>query len=175
MIGVIATRRLPLQEAAGEHRSSGRALTLFVLCLLFLAAPGGSTVEAGRQGDGQRARANTWSARSSSGRTLGGTWTAVADPATGTVTGTWTLVDAKGTPVARGGWSAAKSRTEWTGSWRAAASGSKTEHDGTWSASVDLKPDARFADLFKMAVQRVVSGTWGAGRQSGVWSIRAFE
>ena len=44
-----------------------------------------------------------------------------------------------------------------------------------WSADVDLKPDAGFADLFKMAVQTVVSGSWRAGGQSGVWSIRVFE
>jgi hypothetical protein len=150
-------------------------IRVVALCLLFLAALGASAVEAGMPGDGQSGRPNTWSARSSTGRTLGGTWTAVVDPATGTVTGTWTLVDAKGTPVARGGWSAAKSRTGWTGAWRAAVAGSKTEYSGTWSARVDLKPDAPFADLFKMAVQTVVSGTWGAGRQSGVWSIRAVE
>jgi hypothetical protein len=151
----------------------------FVQCLLFFVALEGSGVQAnmpqGQAGDGQRARPNTWSARSSTGRTLAGTWTAVADPATGTVTGTWTLGDAKGNPVRRGGWSATKSRTGWTGAWRAAVSGSKTEYSGTWSADVDLKPDARFADLFKMAVETVVSGNWRAGRQSGTWSIRVSE
>ncbi|HJR60906.1 MAG TPA: hypothetical protein VJ813_15960 [Vicinamibacterales bacterium] len=74
-----------------------------------------------------------------------------------------------------GGWSAAKSRTEWTGAWRGAVSGSKTEYSGTWSAGVDLEPDAGFPNLFKMAVQTVVSGKWRAGRQSGAWSIRVFE
>ena len=152
---------------------------LLALCLLFVVALEGSSVQAGvppsRAGDGQSARQNTWSATSSTGRTLGGTWTASFDPATGTVTGTWTLVDAQWKPVTRGGWSAAKSRTGWTGTWRAAVSGSKEEYSGTWSAGVDLKPDARFADLFKMAVQKVVSGNWRAGRQSGAWSIRAFE
>jgi hypothetical protein len=84
-------------------------------------------------------------------------------------------MDASGTPVTSGGWSAAKSPTGWTGAWRAAVSGSKAEYSGTWSADVDLKADAGFADLFKMAVQTVVSGTWRAGGQSGAWSIRAFE
>ena len=152
---------------------------LLVPYLLFLIALEGSSVQAGmprgRGADGQSGRLNTWSARSSTGRTLGGTWTATADPSTGTVTGTWTLIDAKGRPVMRGGWSAAKKRTGWTGAWRAAVAGSKEEYSGTWSAGVDLKPEARFADLFKMAVQKVVSGNWRAGRQSGAWSIRAFE
>ena len=104
-----------------------------------------------------------------------GTWTAVAGPPTGAVTGTWTLVDAKGQTVMRGGWSAAKSPAGWTGAWRAAASGGKTEYSGAWSADVDLKADARFADLFEKALQTVVSGNWRAGRQSGAWSIRAFK
>ncbi|MBA2302052.1 MAG: hypothetical protein H0W08_05410 [Acidobacteria bacterium] len=92
-----------------------------------------------------------------------------------TVTGTWTLVDAKGITVRRGGWSAAKTPAGWTGAWRAAVSGSKAEYSGTWSAGGDLKPDARFADLFELAVQTVVSGNWRAGSQSGAWSIRAFD
>ena len=110
--------------------------------------------------DGQSARPNTWSARSSTGLTL---------------SGTWTLVDATGKTVTRGGWSAAKSPTGWTGAWRAAVSGSKAEYSGTWSASVNVKGDAHFADLFKMAVQTAVSGNWRAGGHSGVWSIRAFQ
>ena len=152
---------------------------VLVLCLLFMVALEGFGLQAaGPQGtavDRQSARPNTWSARSSTGRTLAGTWTVVADPATGTVTGTWTLVDAKGRPVTRGGWSAAKSRTGWTGAWRAAVSGSKTEYSGTWSADVDLEPGARFADLFKRAVETVVGGSWRAGGQSGAWSILVFE
>jgi hypothetical protein len=149
-----------------------------VLCLLFVAiAVEGSGLRAGalqdRPGDRQGAHRGTWSAKSSTGRPLAGTWTARADPATGSVTGTWTLDDAKGRPVMRGGWSAAKSPKEWTGAWRAAVSGSKTEYAGTWSAKVDLEADARFADLFERAVQTVVSGSWRAGRHSGAWSIRA--
>jgi hypothetical protein len=126
------------------------------------------------QGAAAGQSAGGWSARSSTGRTLKGTWTAVADPKTGTVTGTWTLDNAKGTTVTRGGWSAAKSPSGWTGAWRAAVSGSKGEYSGTWSASVKLKADAPFADLFKMAAHAVVSGNWRAGRHSGAWSIRAF-
>ena len=78
---------------------SARSGGLLVLCLLVLVALEGSGLQAAMPGDGQRARPNTWSARSSTGRTLAGTWTAVADPATGTVTGTWTLGEAKGTPA----------------------------------------------------------------------------
>ena len=124
---------------------------------------------------GQSARPNTWSATSSAGRTFTGAWTAVADKTSGAVSGTWTLVDARGRTVTRGGWSAAKSPTGWTGAWRAAIAGSKAEYSGTWSADVQLKADARFADLFEAALQAVASGSWRAGGQSGAWSIRAFK
>jgi hypothetical protein len=123
----------------------------------------------------QPARPNTWTARSNTGRTLGGTWTAVADPTRGTATGTWTLVEQTGKTVARGGWSAAKSRTGWSGSWRAVVAGSKAEHSGTWSASVDLKADAPFGELFETAVQAAIGGGWRYAGQSGTWSIRAFK
>ena len=148
------------------------------ICLLLLVALGGAGAHAGVLQDtpaaAQTARSGSWTAKSSTGRTLGGTWTAVADPTTGAVSGTWTLVDAKGRTVRRGGWSAAKSRTGWNGAWRAAVSGSKAEYSGTWSAKVSLKPNASFADLFETAAKTVVSGNWRAGRQSGAWSIRAF-
>jgi hypothetical protein len=151
---------------------------LLLLCLLSVAAQGPAPQRGAREVPavyGQGARPNTWSARSSTGRTLAGTWTATVEPKAGTVTGTWTLDDAKGKPVARGGWSAARSRNGWSGAWRAIVSGSKAEYAGTWSARVDLQPGAGFADLFKMAAQTVVSGDWRAGRQSGAWSIRVFE
>ena len=118
---------------------------------------------------------HTWAARSSTGRTLSGTWTFVMDAKTGNVTGTWTVNDANGRTVARGGWSAAKSPKGWTGAWRASVSVSKTEYSGTWGADTDLKPNASFADLFKTAVKSAVSGNWGAGGQSGAWSIRVFK
>ena len=150
-----------------------------VVCLLFLLAVEGSGARAGmRQGAaraGQSAQPNTWSARSSTGLTFGGTWTVVADPTTAAVTGTWTLVDARGRTVTRGGWSAAKSPGGWTGTWQAAVAGTKAEYTGAWSAGVALKAGARFADLFEMAGQAAVSGNWRVGRQSGTWSIRAFD
>jgi hypothetical protein len=149
------------------------------LCLLFLAAidvSGAQTVaRQGASGKAQSDASGTWSARSSSGLTLTGTWTAVPDTATGTVTGTWALVDAQGRTVADGGWSAAKSSDRWTGAWRAVVSGRQGEYSGTWTAAVELKGDARFVDLFEKAAQTVVSGTWRAGKQSGAWSIRASK
>jgi hypothetical protein len=151
--------------------------SLLLVCLLFLSPTEGFGGPAGTVygGDGQSALPNTWSARSSTGRTLAGTWNAVVDPATGSVTGSWTLDDAKGRPIARGAWSAAKSPTRWTGAWRAAVAGSKTEYSGTWSADVDLKPNAHLADLFKAAVKTAVNGNWRAGGHSGVWAIRVAE
>jgi len=123
----------------------------------------------GTAGSGQ------WSARSSTGLTLGGTWTAVPDAKSGTVTGTWTLVDPQGRTLAGGGWSASKSPDGWTGNWRAANFGTEHEFSGSWRAGVNLKANAGFADLFEKAVQSVVSGSWRYGRHSGSWSIRAFK
>jgi hypothetical protein len=142
----------------------------FLLCLLLVVAVNGSSAQ-----DAPSAQPNVWSARSSTGLTLGGTWTAVPDTKNGTVTGTWTLVDAQGRTVTSGGWSASKSKAGWTGAWRAVIWDSKPEYLGTWNASVDLKRRAGFADLFEKAVQSVVSGNWRYGGYSGSWSIRAFK
>lgn len=137
-----------------------------VLLLMLVASGVDARVAQGR---------NTWTARSSSGQTFAGTWTAEADPETGSITGTWTLSDAGGKVLAHGGWSAAKAKMGWTGAWRAAAADSKGEYTGTWSATVDLKPNATFVELFARAAQTVVSGKWRTGGRSGAWSIRAYE
>lgn len=154
-----------------------RPRLLLVISLLFLVAIEGWRAHAAVLQDaaGRQTVRGSWSASSRTGLTLGGTWTATADPKTGSVTGAWTLIDEKGTIVRRGAWSAAKSPKGWTGAWRAAVSGSKGEYAGTWSADVDLEPDVRFADLFELAVKTVVSGAWQVGRQSGAWSIRASD
>jgi len=114
-----------------------------------------------------------WSARSNTGIALGGTWTAVPDPKTGTVTGTWTLVDSQGRTLANGGWSASKSVDEWFGNWRAVNFGSDHEVSGSWRSGVHLKANAGFSALFEKAMQTVVSGSWRTGRYSGAWSITA--
>jgi len=148
-----------------------------ILCLLSLVASERSGAQSVALQDtavkGQGNRFGTWSARSSGGRTLMGTWTAVPDSASGTVIGTWTLADERGNTLAYGGWSAAKERAEWTGAWRAVISGRDGEFTGTWSAAVDLKVNAQFDDLFEKAAQTIVSGDWRAGRRTGAWSIRA--
>jgi len=147
------------------------------VCLLFILAPERSGAWAGvsplGESGAQESRDGTWAARSRTGLTLGGTWTAVADPKTGAVTGGWTLNDASGKPVRRGAWSPAKSQKGWSGAWRATVSGTTGEYSGTWSADVELKADARLADLFEAAVKAAVGGSWRAGAQSGAWSIRA--
>jgi len=150
-------------------------------CLLLVAALcvplAGATAPAGgaqRAGDRQLGRQNTWSARSASGQVLTGTWTGGFDPKTGAASGSWTLLDPTGRAAARGGWSAIKSATGWNGSWRANVVGSAGEFSGSWSVTAALKPDAAFTDLFALALQNVVSGTWRAGPGSGSWSIRAF-
>ena len=148
-----------------------RSLLLALLLIAAVIEGPGLAARATDQSEGP----HTWAARSSTGRTLNGTWTFVMDAKNGSVTGTWTVHDAKGRTIARGGWSAAKSPKGWTGAWRAAVAGSKTEYSGTWDADTDLKPNASFADLFKTAMKGVVSGGWRAGGQSGAWSIRTFE
>lgn len=151
----------------------------FFLCLLFLAAADVAGAQAaGRQdaaGNTQSNRSGNWSATTGSGLALTGTWTAVADPTSGSVIGTWTLVNAQGGAVAGGAWSAAKSPTRWTGAWRAVISGKDGEYSGTWTGRVDLKGDARLVDLFEKAVQTAVHGNWRAGTQSGAWAIRALK
>jgi hypothetical protein len=151
----------------------------FLLCLLYLVAIDGSRAQVVVLQDttrnGQSATPNTWSARSSTGLTLMGTWTVVPGPTRGTVVGTWTLVDAQGRTVTDGAWSASKSPEGWSGAWRAVISGDNADHLGTWSTGVNLKVNASFADLFEKAVQTVVSGNWRYGRHSGAWSIRAFK
>ena len=119
-------------------------------------------------------RDGSWSAATSNGQTLMGTWTAILDPS-GTVTGMWALVDAQGNTRADGGWSAAKSPAGWTGAWRAVVSGREGEYVGTWTAALDGKPDARLSVLFEKALQTIVSGNWGVGGRSGAWSIRTFR
>ena len=121
------------------------------------------------------ARANSWAARSTTGLTLGGTWTATEDAKTGAVTGTWTLVDAQGRIVRRGAWAAAKAASGWTGNWRANVEGKGGEYSGTWTARVDLKPAARLADMFAKALEAAISGTFRAGGVSGAWTIQAFN
>lgn len=145
-----------------------RVIRLVVGLLLFLIAF--PTADLAPQTLGAQ-RVNTWAARSSSGQTFGGTFTATEDAKTG-VTGSWTLLDAQGRPLATGAWSAAKSPSGWNGNWRAVAKGRAREYAGTWRASVTLKPGAGFAALFEQAVKQAVSGTWQSGGRSGSWSIR---
>ena len=143
--------------------------------LLLLASPGVSSGQVVRLDSAAMlhgARYGTWSATKGSS-TFMGAWTAVPDSAHGTVTGTWTLADAEGKTVAFGGWSAVKANDRWNGAWRANVTGGAAEYSGTWTSSIDLKPAARFADMFEKAAQGVVSGMWAIGAQSGAWSIRA--
>jgi N-acyl-D-aspartate/D-glutamate deacylase len=132
-------------------------------------APGKAVRAPRTPGSGQ------WSARSSAGLTVGGTWTAVSDAKSGTVTGTWTLVDAQGKTLASGGWSASKSPDEWFGNWRAVNFGNDAEYTGSWRSGVNLRATAGFAELFEKALQSAVSGTWRIRDYSGTWSITARE
>lgn len=158
---------------------SVRRKRLIILCLLSLTTAGASGAQTGAPQDTTRtARSNwwgNWAARSRSGVTLNGTWTAAPGQKAGTVVGTWTLADAQGEAVANGAWSAAKAPAGWSGAWRAVVAGKPGDYTGTWTAIGDFKGDASFGDLFEKAVQATVGGAWAAGRQSGAWSIRAAK
>ena len=143
-----------------------------LICVVVLScgdAANGQTAAPRAQGR----QLNTWSATSTTGLMVGGTWTVMPLADTTTVTGTWTLVGTGGRIVANGVWSAAKSPSGWTGAWRAAAAGRTTEYSGTWRANTKVRADAPFADIFASAVNAAVSGTWRAGGRSGAWSVRA--
>ena len=159
----MALRKTPIAVAASMLLSIG------VLSVAVLASARDD------QTPGAAAQRRSWAARSSSGVTLGGTWTVNEEQKPSAVAGTWTLLDAQGRPVANGGWSATKSATAWTGRWRAAATGRPGEYAGTWTARVDLKASASFTDLFAKAISAAVSGTWSAGAQSGAWTIQVFN
>lgn len=155
-----------------SYRTFRHAVFLFALSALvpalFAARPDAQTSSnLGR-------RTNTWAARSSSGLSLAGTWTATEDPKTGAVTGTWTLLD-KGRVTANGGWSAAKEPSGWNGSWRAVATGRSGEYAGTWTAMVDPRSTGKLIDLFTKAIEGAISGTFQSGKQSGAWTIQAFK
>lgn len=155
-----------------------RAMRLQLLPMILLIASLAVAVSRAEplqsSGDRQLGRQNSWSARSSTGRVLGGSWTGTVDSKTGAASGSWTLSDANGRPAMRGGWSAVKSAKEWSGAWRANAVGSPGEFSGTWRATIDQKPDSSLADMFALAAQNVVSGSWRVGANSGSWSIRVF-
>lgn len=131
------------------------------------AAPAGTEIRFGPR--------SAWSARTSSGRTLGGTWSCVIDPQTGTASGTWTLRDGENRIVLRGTWSAAKAADQWRGAWRALVTGQNGERSGTWALSVNLPPDTPLAGMFEHATGQSVNGAWQSGSQSGNWSIRAVR
>jgi hypothetical protein len=156
-----------------DRLSDERVLLVALLCASFVTVAAGPVRSPG-SGSRQLGRQNTWTARSGTGAALGGTWTGRVDPKTGAATGSWTLIDANGRPAMRGGWSAVKSAAGWSGSWRASVVGSAAEFSGTWSAAAGLGAGASFDDLFAVALQKVVGGTWRAGTSSGSWSIRVF-
>ncbi len=139
--------------------------------LIIAMSAGGAVLQSTAAGG----RANTWTATTSTGATLSGTWTALYDPRATAVTGTWTLVNQKGAILARGGWSAVKSSSGWSGTWRANVAGGRREYSGGWSTAVDLGPGTAFGSLFEQAAEAVVSGRWRSGGQSGAWSIRAYK
>jgi hypothetical protein len=150
-----------------------RRMTIRCACFLLCAAP----VAVAQTTDSAivvaQPAVNTWSARSTGGMVLIGTFTVIPDAANGTVTGTWTLNGAQGAVLAHGSWSAAKSPRGWNGAWRSIVAGSAREYSGTWTASTSLRATTALPQLFvKRGIESIVNGGWRSGGNSGGWSIR---
>jgi hypothetical protein len=151
----------------GSDHTSSREVLVLRNALLLLCSISLPVVAAA-----QTTQSGNWSANSTTGGLLHGTWTAVPDSSGATVLGTWTMLNADGSKAAEGGWSAAKAPANWSGAWQAKVTGRIEEYSGTWTSTADLK-NGRLDDLFEKAIQTVVSGTWAMGQKSGAWSIRA--
>jgi len=104
-------------------------------------------------------------------RTLGGNWTAYAQPDPEVSGGTWTVFDTGGRTVAEGTWAVTKAKGGWRGNWRAEAAGGRVL-TGSWTSSSALPASRRLEDLLLSALTETVSGTWRTGGHSGRWSIQ---
>jgi hypothetical protein len=144
--------------------------------LLLSVANGANAQSADSAATATPPSANTWSARSTAGLVVMGTFTVVPDPSTGAVTGTWTLNSARGDVLAHGSWSAAKSPRGWTGAWRSIVAGNAREYSGTWTASTQLRATAGLPQMFvRRGIESVVHGAWRSDGNSGAWSIRLAQ
>lgn len=118
----------------------------------------------------------TWSGKwvaSSSGRQLGGTWTAVDYGDELESGGRWEVLDQNGRPVLSGTWNARKREAGWDGSWVARGlKGGRWE--GLWAARLRISPKLPLVEMFKQARKAPVTGTWtdSAGRR-GAWTVWA--
>ena len=139
--------------------------------LIIAMSAGGAVLQSTAAGG----RANTWTATTSTGATLSGTWTALYDPRATAVTGTWTLVNQKGA-ILGARWVVGCQiviRVEWHLASECCRRAER--YSGGWSTAVDLGPGTAFGSLFEQAAEAVVSGRWRSGGQSGAWSIRAYK
>ena len=116
----------------------------------------------------------SWSA-TANGRTLAGTWTAQPHEEADAAWGAWSLVDRSGRLLGSGSWTARKEKDRWRGLWNAEVTGGGA-YSGSWTAQLSVSDSLPLFELFRAAVNEVVSGTWSADRgQSGAWSIRADQ
>ncbi|HEY1235550.1 MAG TPA: hypothetical protein VGH22_19370 [Candidatus Binatia bacterium] len=121
---------------------------------------------------GKESGSSTWSARTSEGRIVTGTWTVAPNATNESAVGGWTLSGANGSTMMHGTWSADKHSTGWNGVWHAAAEGRETEYSGSWSADFPHMSNVRFSELFAAAAKQAINGLWTGGSESGTWSIR---
>ncbi len=113
-----------------------------------------------------------WSAAVGQHR-LGGTWTARPHSEPDAAYGTWSLLSSGGKQLASGTWSARKSTEKWEGRWQAEVDRGG-EQAGSWTARVGKSGELPLIDLFRLAADQIVAGSWQSdSRLAGTWSIKA--
>jgi hypothetical protein len=121
----------------------------------------------------------SWSAAAGANQVFQGTWTAApasSDP--NVAQGSWTLLNRSNEIVAQGTWSAMKTASVWSGSWQARVltkSGATSRLlSGNWRTQIGDADVRTLQELLHKTLSGVVNGTWGSGRLTGAWSLRAF-
>ena len=163
----------PRRRSSSPRTRAVRDTPFLVLTsvLIIAMSAGGAVLQSTAAGG----RANTWTATTSTGATLSGTWTALyrsarhrrhrhldareperCDPRARWVVGCQIVI-----------------RVEWHLASECCRRAERVS--GGWSTAVDLGPGTAFGSLFEQAAEAVVSGRWRSGGQSGAWSIRAYK
>jgi hypothetical protein len=128
-----------------------------------------------RQAFKEQSQRSTWSALTTTGRTLEGSWTVEPASSADKASGTWTLGEGLDKTVLRGTWSAQKFSTGWSGIWRAMVEGQKREFTGSWTADFPQARETTIGELFSTVARDAIRGIWSADNDSGSWAIRAAK
>jgi hypothetical protein len=80
--------------------------------------------------------------------------------------------------AAQGTWSAVKTARIWSGTWQARVltkNGATSRLlSGNWRSQIADGDVRTLRELLQKALSDQVNGTWGSGRLTGAWSLRAF-